>query len=107
MGEQMEEESGKAELQRALSKANAEVVSWRSKYENDAIAKMEEVEDAKKKLAMRLQEAEEATENALTKAVGLEKSKIRISAENEDLHANLDRANVTIAGLDKKQRKFD
>ena len=48
MHEQLEEEQeAKADLQRALSKAHSEVANWRSKYENDAIARMEELEDAK------------------------------------------------------------
>merc|ERR1739848_657671 len=33
----IEEKEPKAELQRALSKANAEVAQWRTKYETDAI----------------------------------------------------------------------
>lgn len=46
--EQMEEEQeGKDALQRALSKSNAEVANWRSKYESDALQRMEELEDAK------------------------------------------------------------
>ena len=46
--EQVEEEQdGKAELQRALSKANVEITSWRTKYESDAIQRMEELEEAK------------------------------------------------------------
>merc|ERR1711974_458012 len=107
MHEQLEEEQeAKSELQRALSKSNAEIANWRSKYENDAIARMEELEDAKKKLALRLQDAEEQTENALAKAASLDKAKIRITAELEDAQASLDRANVTIAGMDKKQRNF-
>ena len=55
-----EEQEAKAELQRSLSKANAEVASWRTKYETDAIQRTEELEDAKKKLAQKLQEMEEA-----------------------------------------------
>ena len=48
MREQVEEEQeGKAELQRALSKANAEVANWRTKYETDAIQRTEELEEAK------------------------------------------------------------
>merc|ERR1719481_723426 len=71
--EQVEEEQeAKDVLQRALSKSNAEVANWRSKYESDALQRMEELEDAKKKLATRLQEAEEATETALAKAVSLD-----------------------------------
>ncbi|KAM7333596.1 hypothetical protein ACRRTK_006916 [Alexandromys fortis] len=54
-----EEQEGKAELQRALSKANSEVAQWRTKYETDAIQRTEELEEAKKKLAQRLQDSEE------------------------------------------------
>lgn len=42
-----EEQEAKAELQRGMSKANAEVAQWRTKYETDAIQKTEELEDAK------------------------------------------------------------
>lgn len=46
--EQHEEEvEAQAELQRLLSKANAEVAQWRSKYEADAIQRTEELEEAK------------------------------------------------------------
>lgn len=42
-----EEQEGRAELQRALSKANSEVAQWRTKYETDAIQRTEELEEAK------------------------------------------------------------
>ena len=42
-----EEQEAKAELQRGMSKANSEVVGWRSKYETDAIQRTEELEEAK------------------------------------------------------------
>ena len=42
-----EEQETKQELQRALSKANAEVAQWRTKYETDAIQRTEELEEAK------------------------------------------------------------
>ena len=42
-----EEQEAKGELQRALSKANSEVAQWRTKYETDAIQRMEELEEAK------------------------------------------------------------
>merc|ERR550534_2490158 len=108
MHEQLEEEQeAKADLQRALSKAHSEVANWRSKYENDAIARMEELEDAKKKLALRLQDAEEQTESALSKYASLEKSKARMAMEHEDLQVNYERQQVQLANLDKKQKGFD
>uniref|UniRef100_A0A674HIN6 Myosin heavy chain 7B n=1 Tax=Taeniopygia guttata TaxID=59729 RepID=A0A674HIN6_TAEGU len=106
--EQYEEEvEAKSELQRTLSKANAEVAQWRTKYETDAIQRTEELEEAKKKLATRLQEAEEAVEAAHAKCSSLEKTKHRLQTEIEDLSVDLERANAACAALDKKQRNFD
>ena len=49
-GQYEEEQEAKAELQRALSKANSEVAQWRTKYETDAIQRTEELEEAKQGL---------------------------------------------------------
>uniref|UniRef100_A0A8C9U0Z7 Myosin, heavy chain 6, cardiac muscle, alpha n=1 Tax=Scleropages formosus TaxID=113540 RepID=A0A8C9U0Z7_SCLFO len=102
-----EEQEAKAELQRALSKANSEVATWRAKYETDGIQRTEELEEAKKKLAQRLQEAEEAVEAMNAKCSSLEKTKHRLQNEIEDLMLDLERSNAASAALDKKQRSFD
>uniref|UniRef100_A0A7N6FGK0 Myosin-7B n=1 Tax=Anabas testudineus TaxID=64144 RepID=A0A7N6FGK0_ANATE len=102
-----EEQETKAELQRALSKANAEVAQWRTKYETDAIQRTEELEEAKKKLVTRLQEAEETVEASNAKCSSLEKTKHRLQTEIEDLVIDLERSNAAAAALDKKQRNFD
>ncbi|XP_036388524.1 myosin-7-like [Megalops cyprinoides] len=102
-----EEQEAKSELQRALSKANAEVAQWRVKYETDAIQRTEELEEAKKKLVARLQEAEEAVEAVNAKCSSLEKTKHRLQTEIEDLVVDLERSNAAAAALDKKQRNFD
>ncbi|KAF4082511.1 hypothetical protein AMELA_G00152220 [Ameiurus melas] len=102
-----EEQEAKAELQRALSKANTEVATWRAKYETDGIQKTEELEEAKKKLVQRLQEAEEAVEAVNAKCSSLEKTKHRLQNEIEDLMLDLERSNAASAALDKKQRAFD
>ncbi|XP_039972557.1 myosin-8-like isoform X1 [Xiphias gladius] len=102
-----EEQEAKAELQRCLSKANCDVAQWRTKYETDAIQRTEELEEAKKKLALRLQESEEMTEAANVKCASLEKTKQRLQAEAEDLTVELERSNAANATLDKKQRNFD
>ncbi|KAF4093519.1 hypothetical protein AMELA_G00002870 [Ameiurus melas] len=102
-----EEQEAKAELQRGMSKANSEVAQWRTKYETDAIQRTEELEEAKKKLAQRLQEAEEAIEAMNSKCASLEKTKQRLHGEVEDLMIDVERANAVAANLDKKQRNFD
>ncbi|XP_043912236.1 myosin-4-like [Protopterus annectens] len=102
-----EEQEAKAELQRSLSKANSDVAQWRTKYETDAIQRTEELEEAKKKLALRLQEAEEQIEAVNSKCASLEKSKVRLQNEVEDLMLDVERSNAAAAALDKKQRNFD
>ena len=73
-----EEQEGKNELVRQLSKSNGEIGQWRTKYETDAVQRTEELEEAKKKLSGRLNEAEESVEAALAKCSSLEKSKSRL-----------------------------
>ena len=61
----------------------------------------------RKKLAQRLQEAEETIEAVNAKCSSLEKTKQRLQGEVEDLMVDVERANAQAAGLDKKQRSFD
>lgn len=61
----------------------------------------------RKKLATRLQEAEEAVGAAHAKCSSLEKTKHRLHTEIEDMSVDLERANSACAALDKKQRNFD
>lgn len=106
--EQVEEEAeGKADLQRQLSKANAEAQLWRTKYESEGIARAEELEEAKRKLQARLAEAEETIESLNQKVIALEKTKQRLSTEVEDLQIEVDRATAIANAAEKKQKAFD
>ena len=62
---------------------------------------------SRKKLAQRLQEAEEAVEAVNAKCSSLEKTKHRLQNEIEDLMVDVERSNAAAAALDKKQRNFD
>ncbi|KAG7275988.1 hypothetical protein CRUP_028545 [Coryphaenoides rupestris] len=97
-----EEQEAKAELQRLCPRATP-----RTKYETDAIQRTEELEEAKKKLVVRLQESEEMVEASSAKSSSLEKTKHRLQSEIEDLVIDVERANAAAAALDKKQRNFD
>ncbi|XP_076312164.1 myosin heavy chain, muscle-like isoform X3 [Tachypleus tridentatus] len=106
--EQLEEEQeGKADLQRMLSKANAEAQLWRSKYESEGLARVEELEDSKRKLQAKLEENEQNLEQMNVKCSGLEKVKSRLQGEIEDMAIEVDRANNLAATLEKKQKSFD
>ena len=61
----------------------------------------------RKRLAQRLQDAEEQTEAVNSKCSSLEKTKQRLQAEVEDLMVEIERSNSANATLDKKQRNFD
>ncbi|XP_055547302.1 myosin heavy chain, muscle isoform X17 [Wyeomyia smithii] len=106
--EQVEEEAeGKGDIQRQLSKANAEAQLWRSKYESEGVARAEELEEAKRKLQARLAEAEETIESLNQKCIALEKTKQRLSTEVEDLQLEVDRATSIANAAEKKQKAFD
>ena len=61
----------------------------------------------RKKLAQRLQDAEEAVEAVNAKCSSLEKTKHRLQNEIEDLMVDVERSNAAAAALDKRQRNFD
>ncbi|XP_032825831.1 putative uncharacterized protein MYH16 [Petromyzon marinus] len=106
--EQLEEEQeSKAELHRIISRLNGELTQWRSKYESDALQRLDELEETKKKLAARLQEAEEAVEGSQARCASLEKLKQKLQGEVEDLTVDLEKSNAAAAHLDKKQRSMD
>ncbi|XP_046426984.1 myosin heavy chain, muscle isoform X9 [Neodiprion fabricii] len=106
--EQVEEEAeGKADIQRQLSKANAEAQLWRTKYESEGVARAEELEEAKRKLQARLAEAEETIESLNQKVIALEKTKQRLATEVEDLQLEVDRATAIANAAEKKQKAFD
>ncbi|XP_046457851.1 myosin heavy chain, muscle-like isoform X10 [Daphnia pulex] len=106
--EQLDEESeAKADLQRQLSKSNADCQMWRHKYESEGVAKAEELEDAKRKLQARLGEAEEAIESLNQKNVALEKIKMRLTGELDDMHVEVERATVLANQMEKRGKNFD
>merc|ERR1711963_1181132 len=80
-----EENEKKSDALKALSKAQAEVQLWRSKYETEGLGRVDELEGSKQKVSARLQEAEETIESLNQKVASTEKTKHRLEAELEDL----------------------
>lgn len=78
-----------------MTKLTSEVQQWRSRYETEGLARTEELEEAKRKLAAKLSEAEEQVEAALSKCNALEKVKARLQCEVEDLMVDVERANAS------------
>ena len=88
-----ENQNSKKELQRKLTKTNKEVVVWKSKYETDAVQRIEELESSKNKLLGRLTESEERCGAAQSRCDSLEATKSRLQGDVENLSADLETSN--------------
>ena len=105
---QLDDESAlRVEAQRSLAKASGECAQWRAKYETEGLMRAEELEEAKRKLTVKLAEAEDQVEQALAKCNSLEKAKQRLQCDMEDLSVDVEKAQASAAAMDKRQRQFD
>merc|ERR1719259_235609 len=66
---------------KALSKAQAEIQLWKSRYETEGMARVEELEGGRSKLQARIVEAEENVDSLQTKIANIEKSKARLASD--------------------------
>merc|ERR1712242_646907 len=102
-----EESDKKNDALKALSKAQSEIQLWKSKYEVEALGRIDELEGGKQKLASRVAEAEEVIENLNTKIASSEKSKSRMEAEYEELSMEYERTHAAAMITEKRGRNFD
>merc|ERR1712001_594403 len=102
-----EESDKKNDGLKALSKAQSEIQLWKSKYEVEALGRIDELEGGKQKLASRVQEAEEVIENLNAKIASSEKSKSRMEAEYEELSMEYERTHAAAMITEMRGRNFD
>merc|ERR1712228_786444 len=76
-----EEAAGRDNILRLVAKAEGDAATYRQKYEIDAVAKGEELEMTRMKLAARNTEAEATIDNLNAKLVQIEKAKAKIQGE--------------------------
>merc|ERR1719385_581003 len=108
MKEHLDEEyEAKMEIERQLSKAFADIQLWKTRYETEGVARAEEIERDKAKVAGRLAEAEDTITSLQEKIANLEKSKARSKAELDDLTSETERFNTNAAIIEKRGRNFD
>lgn len=105
---QLEEESeARLDLERQLVKSQGEVSIWKSKFEGEAAARAEEVEELRRKFGARITEQEEHIESLLVKVNNLEKQKSRLQSEVEVLIIDLEKANNTARDLQKRVEQLE
>merc|ERR1712165_640816 len=108
MKEHLDEEyEAKMEVERQLSKAFADIQLWKTRYETEGVARAEEIERDKAKVAGRLAEAEDTISSLQEKIASLEKAKARAKAEFDDLSAECERHNTNATIIEKRGRNFD
>merc|ERR1712133_252079 len=102
-----EESEKKSDALKALSKAQAEIQLWRSKFETEGLGRVGELEGSKAKLSARLTEAEETIETLNQKGASTEKTKHRLETELEDLQLEYERVHAAAIITEKRGRNFD
>ncbi|KAI1720615.1 myosin head (motor domain) domain-containing protein [Ditylenchus destructor] len=102
-----EEQESKAESFRQVSKLNAEIQQWKARFESEGLVKLEEIEEAKRKLQQKVQDLTDAFEAANTKIASLEKTRHKLIGDLDDAQVDVERAAAYAGALEKKQKGFD
>merc|ERR1712200_383957 len=98
--EKMENEAmRKSDALKALSKAQAEIQLWKSRFE--------ELESARNKLQSKIVESEELVDSLSTKVADAEKSKTRMNNELDDLAMEYERVHAAALITEKRGKNFD
>merc|ERR1719347_1124837 len=92
---------------RQVSKAVQEADMWRAKYEQEGLAKAEDLEMAKTKLQSRLAEAQGTIEQLNAKYGQLDKAKAKIQGDIDEMAAQADQAHILNNAMEKKAKQFD
>ncbi len=102
-----EEIQTQSDLRAKLARVTSECLMWKSKFESENLIKTEELDECKKKFALKMAEAEDQVEQALLKCASLEKAKIKLQNDMEDLLVDVERANSSSSSMEKRQRQLD
>ena len=102
-----EESEKKSDALKALSKAQAEIQLWKSKFETEGLGRIDELESNKQKLCARLSEAEETIDTLNQKVSSTEKTKHRLEGELEELQLEYERVHAAAIITEKRGRNFD
>lgn len=83
--ESIEDElESKNEVLRQLSKANAEIQQWKTRFEGEGLLKADELEDAKRRQQQKINELTEGLDAANSKIASLDKTRSRLVNDLDD-----------------------
>merc|ERR1712088_905324 len=84
-----------------------EIQLWKSKFETEALGRIDELEGNKSKLGARVNESEETIDSLNAKIAATEKTKHRIDVELEDLQMEYERTHAAAIITEKRGKNFD
>merc|ERR1719400_1236542 len=106
--EKLENENArKSDALKALSKAQAEIQLWKSRFETEGMGRVVELEAARNKLQAKIVESEELVDVLTTKVANAEKSKTRMNSELDDLAMEYERGHAAALITEKRGKNFD
>merc|ERR1711888_423514 len=97
----------KSDAMKALSKAQAEIQLWKSRYETEGMGRIEELEGARAKLQAKIVENEELVDVLQTKVANAEKSKGRLGSDLDDISMEYERVHAAALITEKCAKNFD
>merc|ERR1711981_15772 len=107
-GEKLENENArKSDALKALSKAQAEIQLWKSRFETEGMGRVEELEGANSKLKSKIAEGEENIDSLQAKLANIEKSKTRMNNELDDISMEYERVHAAAIITEKRGKNFD
>merc|ERR1712078_581667 len=97
----------KSDALKALSKSQAEIQLWKSRYETEGMGRIEELEGARNKLQSKIVENEELVDVLTTKVANAEKSKGRLATDLDDISMEYERVHAAALITEKRAKNFD
>merc|ERR1712064_180452 len=97
----------KSDALKALSKSQAEIQLWKSRFETEGMGRIEELEGARNKLQSKIVENEELVDVLSTKVANAEKSKGRLAADLDDISMEYERVHAAALITEKRAKNFD
>ena len=102
-----EEAEKKNDYVKALSKAQADIQLWKSKFEVEACGRIEELESSKQKINTHAFETEEQIESLNTKIAQNEKSINRLEVQLDEISMEYERTHTAATISEKRGSNFD
>merc|ERR1719420_874749 len=97
----------KSDALKALSKSQAEIQLWKSRFETEGMGRIEELEGARNKLQSKIVENEELVDVLTTKVANAEKSKGRLATDLDDISMEYERVHAAALITEKRAKNFD